>query len=371
MTARYDLVVIGAGIVGAACAEAASAAGMRVAVVECGTIGGGATAASMGHLVAMDGDPAELALCVYSLRQWARFAAWPEAEFRRCGTLWIARREAELAQVPARLAALAAAGVPAEAVDAHALYRLEPQLAPGFAGGLRVPDDAIVYPPRVAHRLIAEAQQAGAQIHAGVRAERLTDGGVLLGDGRMLAGTVLVACGNALGTLLPELPLRPRKGQLVITDRYAPLAQHQLIEMDYADAAHGDADSSISFNVQPRPNGQLLIGSSREYGSDDPALSLPLLRRMLQRAFEFLPALRELRAIRAWTGFRPATPDGLPYLGAVPGRPGVWVAAGHEGLGVTAAPGSARLLIDALLGHAPALDLTPYRPGRALAGAVA
>lgn len=361
---RHDLIVVGAGLVGAACVEAATAAGLRVAVVEAGAIGGAATAAAMGHLVAMDGDPAVLALCAYSQRWWERWASWPEAEFHRCGTLWLARSEAERARIPARLDQLAAAGVEAEAVDPRELYPLEPHLSVGLHGGLRVPGDAVVYPPRVAWRLIAEACRNGAERFAGVRAERLVDDGVRLADGRVLRGPVLVATGTALPELVPELPLRARKGQLVITDRYPPMVRHQLIEMGYTDAAHGDDDSSVSFNVQPRPNGQLLIGSSREYDNTDPSVSPSLLRRMLNRAFDFVPALRERRAIRVWTGFRPATPDGLPYLGPVPGRSGVWVAAGHEGLGITAAPGSARLVIDALLGRTPELDLAPYLPGR-------
>ncbi|TQV52871.1 D-amino-acid oxidase, partial [Xanthomonas perforans] len=93
----YDLIVIGAGIVGAACAEAAAGEGLRVAIVEPGPIGGGATAAAMGHLVAMDDDPAELALSAYSLRLWERFATLSDAEFSRCGTLWVARDARELA----------------------------------------------------------------------------------------------------------------------------------------------------------------------------------------------------------------------------------------------------------------------------------
>lgn len=362
----HDLIIIGAGMVGAACAEAAVAAGLRVAVVESGVIGGGASAAAMGHLVAMDGDPHELALCTYSLAQWQRWAAWPQAEYQRCGTLWVARSDEELKGVAARVDALAAAGVSAQAVDARALYELEPKLAAGMCGGMRVNDDAVVYPPRIAWRLIADACRDGAQLFGGVRASRLVERGVLLGDGRVLHGKVLVATGTALSELLPELPMRARKGQLVITDRYRPMLRHQLIEMGYAAAAHGGDAASVSFNVQPRPNGQLLIGSSREYDATSSDVSPLLLQRMLQRAFEFVPALQGLRALRSWCGFRPATPDGLPYLGAVPGRDGVWVAAGHEGLGITAAPGSARLVIDALLGNSPALALTPYLPDRAL-----
>lgn len=363
---RHDLIIVGAGIVGAACAEAAVAAGLNVAVVEAAVIGGGASAAAMGHLVAMDGDPHELALCSYSLAQWQRWAGWPEAEYQRCGTLWVARDETEFVDVAARVEALAAVGVSAQAVPARGLYELEPQLAPGLCGGMRVANDAVVYPPRIAWRLVTEACRDGARFFGGVRASRLVDGGVLLADGRLLQGQVLVATGTALPELLPELPMRARKGQLVITDRHRPLLRHQLIEMGYAAAAHGGDAASVSFNVQPRPNGQLLIGSSREYDASDNAVSPLLLQRMLQRAFEFVPALQRLRALRSWCGFRPASIDGLPYLGAVPGREGVWVAAGHEGLGITAAPGSARLVIDALLGRSPALALTPYLPARAV-----
>ncbi len=365
---RHDLIVIGAGIVGAACAEAAVAAGLRVAVVESGAIGGGASAAAMGHLVAMDGDPHELALCVYSLGLWQRWAPWPESEHQRCGTLWVAHEEAELEGVAARVEALAAVGVHAEALDARGVQALEPALASGMKGGMCVPDDAVVYPPRVAWRLIDAARVGGAQLFIGARAERLVDGGVRLADGRELRGPVLVATGVAVPELLPELPMRARKGQLVITERHRPLLRHQLIEMGYAAAAHGADAASVSFNVQPRPNGQLLIGSSREYDATGTEISLPLLRRMLQRAIGFVPALREVRALRSWCGFRPATADGLPYLGPVPGRRDVWVAAGHEGLGITAAPGSARLVVDALLGRAPALALTPYLPERAMQG---
>lgn len=367
----FDLIVVGAGIVGAACAAAAAHEGLTVAVVEPGPVGGGSTAAAMGHLVAMDDDPAELALSAYSLRLWERYAMLPEIEFSRCGTLWVARDERELAAVPARIARLAGAGLRAERVDARQLYELEPQLAPGLAGGMRVPDEAVVYPPRMARHLLDQAGAAGAQAWLGRRVVELLEHGVRLDDGTRLAGPVLVATGVALPQLLPELPLYPRKGQLAITDRYPGLIRHQLLELGYADSAHGDAERSVAFNVQPRPTGQILVGSSRESGVADREVSLPLLWQMLQRTFAFLPILRGLQGIRIWTGLRPATPDGRPYLGPLPGRRDVWVAAGHEGLGVTTALGSARLLVDGLLGRAPAIDPAPYLPARMLGGAPA
>lgn len=363
---HHDLIVVGAGIVGAACADAATAEGLRVAIVEPGPIGGGATGAGMGHLVAMDDDPAELALASHSQRLWERYAELPEAEFNRCGTLWVARGERELAGLPARIARLAAAGVNAEALNAAELRRLEPALSPGLAGGMLVTADAVVYPPRVARYLVQRAVARGASLALGRRVQRLDEEGVTLDDGSRLRGPVLVAAGCATSELLPQLPVRRRKGHLIITDRYTGALRHQVVELGYSDSVHDHGSPSVAFNVQPRFTGQILIGSSREFDSDDARVSRPMLRRMLARAFEFMPGLRALKALRAWTGFRPASVDGLPYLGAVDDTRRTWVAAGHEGLGVTTALGSAQLLLDLFLGRAPAIDPTPYSPIRVM-----
>ncbi len=362
----YDLIVIGAGIIGASCAQQALADGRKVAIVEADVAGGGVTAASMGHLVAMDDDPAELALSRYSIRLWDAFEGLAEAEYRRCGTLWVAADDEEMAAVPAKIARLRAAGVHAEAVDAAQLRELEPQLAPELVGGMLVPGEGVLYPPRAVDWLMARCRAAGATL-VRRRAVRLLDGGVELDDGSVLRGPVLVAAGGASAALLPELPMHPRRGHLVITDRYPGMVRHQVLELGYADSAHGDAEVSVAFNLQPRPTGQLLIGSSRERSASGREIHPPVLARMLARAFRYLPALRALQATRVWTGLRPCTRDGRPYIGAVPGRGGCWVATGHEGLGVTTALGTARLLLDLLDARAPEIDPSPYDPARVAA----
>ena len=360
---QFDLIVVGAGIIGAACAEQAVADGRKVAIVEPGVVGGAATAASMGHLVAMDDDPAEFALSRYSLGLWDSHEQRQEAEFRRCGTLWVASGEREMEAIPAKAARMATAGVHAEVVDAAQLRELEPALAPDMAGGLLVPDEAVVYPPRMARWLVEQCTRSGAALYQGRRVMRLLSSGVQLDDGSRLSGPILLATGLTTPDLLPQLRMHARRGHLVVTDRYPGRVRHQVLETGYADSAHGDDQVSVAFNIQPRPTGQLLIGSSREQASGQ-AVNLPVLRRMLERAFRFMPGLGTLQAIRVWTGLRPCTPDGRPYIGAVPGRDGLWVAAGHEGLGVSMALGTARLLCDLLDKRTPAIDPAPYDPAR-------
>lgn len=363
----FDLIVVGAGIVGASCAEAATAAGLKVCLVESHGIGGGTTAAGMGHLVCMTHDPAELALSRDSLQQWERFADHADAEFSRCGTLWVANSAEQASTIDTQVHQINAAGGSARAVDARELHLLEPMLAPGLSGGVLVSSEAVVYPPRVARCMVENALEHGLHLCLGRTVRRLrSGGGVRLDDGTRLTGPVLLATGCTTPRLLPQLPIRSRKGHLLITERHASL-HHQVLEMGYADSAHGNAASSVAFNVQPRPTGQILIGSSREFGVLDMDVEPAMVRRMLERAFVFMPALRHALAIRAWTGMRPATPDGRPCLGAMPGYQDVWVAAGHEGLGVTTALGSARLMLDLILHRPTAIDPAPYAPSRFLA----
>jgi len=122
--------------------------------------------------------------------------------------------------------------------------------------------------------------------------------------------------------------------------------------------------------VQPRPTGQLLLGSSRQFGEADTAVEPGMLARMLRRAVAYMPALSGLNAIRAWTGLRPATPDGLPLIGpagpfaAASMHPSLWLATGHEGLGVTTALGTAKLIAARMLGLPAPFDDHPYLPDR-------
>jgi D-hydroxyproline dehydrogenase subunit beta len=360
-----DLLVAGGGIVGCAVALEAARRGLAVTVAEPRQVGGGATGAAMGHLVVLDEDPAELALCCLSLRLWDEWRDDPAVDAVPSGTLWIASDDEEVAAAEDKRARLAGAGIRSEWLDGPALAAAEPMLRRGLRGALRVPDDSVVYPPGAALRFLDRARQQGVTVvAAGVRA--LPGGGAELTDGtRVFAPDVVLACGVATADLVPDLPIVPRKGHLVVTDRYPGLVSHQLVELGYLSSAHGRAAESVAFNVQPRSTGQILIGSSRQLTADEP-IDLAIVARMLARAFTYLPELRRLQALRIWTGFRPAPADGRPFIGPWPSRPGVWLATGHEGLGITTSLGTARLLVDQILGVTPAIDVAPYLPARAL-----
>lgn len=361
-----DVLVIGAGIIGAACAHELAQAGLSVHVVDA-RLGGG-TQTGMGHLVAMDTNAAELALSSTSLDVWRDWGprmneADPVCAYTACGTLWLAASDADMAEAERKQQRLHEQGVAATLLTAQQLAETEPALRKGLAGALRVPGDGLVYAPSAARWLLTHAPPR-LTVEA-VEVREIDARGVILGDGtRRDAGAVVLAAGLAATRLCDELPLYPKKGHLAITDRYPIAVRHQLVELGYLSSIQQREGAAIAFNVQPRPTGQLLIGSSRQLGETDPGVEPMILSRMLQRAIDYLPELSGMNIIRTWTGMRAATPDGLPLIGPHPSRDGLWLAVGHEGLGVTTAPATARLLTALMTGSATPVASKPFAASR-------
>ncbi|MCI4366032.1 MAG: FAD-binding oxidoreductase [Thermoplasmata archaeon] len=361
----YDLVVVGAGIVGAACAFEAARAGLTVAVVEATHPGGGATGAAMGHLVALDGSPAELALCRYSLALWRELApSLPgSVHYREAGTIWLASSESDLVEARHKQARLEREGIPSTLLGPDELSKAEPALRPGLEGGLLVPGDGRLDPVAATEFLLGETVRFGGTIYAGQGATGIEEGTVLRGkQASLTAETVLIAAGVDSGRLLKEIPVRPRKGQLLRIEPMPLSLDHQLVELGYGASIRTSEAISVAFNVHPASDGSWTVGASREWGSTDTTTSPSTVERILRRAERFLPSLGHATVAKSWAGLRPAMPDHLPWIGPLPGRKGVWVATGHEGLGITCSLGTARLVVDGLLGRPSPVPRDPYLP---------
>jgi D-hydroxyproline dehydrogenase subunit beta len=363
----YDVVIVGAGIVGAACADAFAGRGIRVAVVDRDVVGSGATAAGMGHIVVMDDSDAQFALTNYSQRLWQQMR--PElpddVEYEQAGTIWVAADEEEMTEVLRKRDYYQKRGVAVAVMDARQLKEAEPNLRDGLSGGLLVSGDAVLYPPCAARFLIGRAQQRGAKLKLGGSVVQISEGSVRLNDGQEIAGGIVVnAAGANAAELTAGIDVKKRKGHLVITDRYPGFLRHQLVELGYLKSAHSVSRDSVAFNVQPRRTGQILIGSSRQYGAEHKEVDQVMLANMVRRAQEYMPALGSMSAVRVWTGFRAATPDKLPLIGPCPGYKSVFLATGHEGLGITTSLGTARILVDQVTGSKPEIAVEPYLPSR-------
>jgi len=364
----YDVAIVGAGIVGAACADAFAERGLRVVVVDRDVVGGGATAAGMGHIVVMDDSDAQFALTNYSQRLWQQLM--PElpddVEYQQPGTIWVAADEEEMAEVFRKRDYYQKRGVAVDVLDHQQLQEAEPNLREGLAGGLLVGGDGVLYPPCAARFLMTRAQQHGAKLKLGAAVTQIAEQKVRLSDHQeILAEIVVNAAGANAADLTPAIAIKKRKGHLVITDRYPGFLRHQLVELGYLKSAHSVSRDSVAFNVQPRSTGQILIGSSRQYGAEHKEVDHSMLASMIRRAEEYMPALGMMSAVRVWAGFRAATPDKLPLIGPCPGYRSLWLATGHEGLGITTSLGTARILVDQLTGSRTAIAVEPYLPSRA------
>ncbi|MFF7308321.1 FAD-dependent oxidoreductase [Streptomyces sp. NPDC008137] len=371
-----DVVVVGAGVVGAACALYAARAGLDVVVVDRGAVAGGTTGAGEGNLLVSDKEPGpELELALLSARLWAELAQeglGRPVEYEAKGGVVVAGTDAALAGLQELAAGQRAAGVEAVPVPPDRLPDLEPYLAPGLAGAVHYPQDAQVMPALAAAHLLRASNArllTGREVTAVLRERGGAVRGVRTDRDDIHAPAVVNAAGTWGGEIAARadvsLPVLPRRGFVLVTEPLPPRVRHKVYAADYVgDVASDSAALQTSPVVEGTPAGPVLIGASRERVGFDRSLSLPALRALAAGATDLFPFLAEVRALRTYVGFRPYLPDHLPAIGPDPRAPGLLHACGHEGAGIGLATGTGRLIAQSLTGQAPDLDLGPFRPDR-------
>ncbi|MGP3963799.1 NAD(P)/FAD-dependent oxidoreductase [Nonomuraea sp. 3N208] len=372
-----DVIVVGAGVVGAACAYYAARAGLDVTVIDRGPVAGGTTGSGEGNVLVSDKEPGpELELAVLSNRLWRTLAGHGGFEFEAKGGLVVA----ETPEIQRQLTDLAAKqDVEHAVVASDALSDYEPHLAQGLAGGVYYPQDAQVQPMLAAATLLKHGADSygrgtlrlrlGAEVTGFVRSgERVT--GVRTTHGDVLGGAVINAAGTWGGEVAAlagvRLPVLPRRGFILVTEPLPePLIRHKVYTAAYVtNVASDSAGLETSAVVEGTVAGTVLIGASRERVGFDRTTSVPVLARLAAQAVALFPVLRSVRVIRSYCGFRPYCPDHLPVIGADPRAPGLYHACGHEGAGIGLAPATGHLLAQVVTGAQPDLDLRPFRPDR-------
>ncbi|HEY3733639.1 MAG TPA: FAD-binding oxidoreductase [Streptosporangiaceae bacterium] len=372
LPASADAVIIGAGLVGAATAARLAATGRRVCVIDRSGPLGGTTAAGEGNILLSDKAPGpELSLALRSLVLWRQFAGerGAEFEFEPKGGVVVARSPGQLDALREMAARQRAAGVEVTLLDPSGLHDAEPSLARQLAGGARYPQDCQVQPMAAAMAYLA----AGGRLTV-TRAEATGldhDGPVmrLVTDRGRIAAPVVVNCtgpwgGQVAGRLGSALPVRPRRGHILVTEPLPPLIRHKVYEADYvATVASDEEGTAYSAVVEGTASSTVLIGSSRDF-SPAGRPEARVLAELARRAVALFPFLSRARIIRAYTGFRPACADHLPVIGPDALVPGLYHATGHEGAGIGLAPATAELITALIDGTDPAVDPVPFAPAR-------
>ncbi|GII96625.1 NAD(P)/FAD-dependent oxidoreductase [Sinosporangium siamense] len=375
-----DVVVIGAGIVGAACAHYAAEAGLTVTVVDRGPVASGTTGAGEGNILVSDKEPGpELDLALLSATLWRELTdpAGPcalAAEYEPKGGLVVASSAGTMSVLADFASCQAKSGV--EHSVAADPREIEPDLTPKLAGGVFYPQDAQVQPMLATAALLARATRRGAaRLATGTEVTGLLRAGdrvagVRTERGDIHAGAVVNAAGTWGGEIAAmagtELPVAPRRGFILVTEPLVtPRIRHKVYTAAYiTDVSDDSAALATSAVVESTMAGTVLIGASRERVGFDRTPSVPALRTLAAQAVALFPGLADRHVIRTYCGFRPYTPDHLPVIGEDPHTPGLFHACGHEGAGVGLAPATGHLVARLLTGGAVPFDLTPFRPGR-------
>ncbi len=379
-------VVIGAGIVGASCARALALAGTEVTVMDRAAAASGTTSQGEGNLLVSDKAPGpELTLALNAAARWPALVReleeelgieFPSIEFEAKGGLVVSTTETGAAPLRVFAAVQAEAGVVANELTVAEARELEPDLNPAVTAAIHYPQDSQVQPLIAAEALLASARRHGTRVVQSVRLTGpiLDASGTLVGvtteSGDVRADAVVVAAGPWSGEVAAilgvSLPVRPRRGMVLVTSRMPQRIFHKVYDADYVGAVgSGEAALQTSAVVESTASGTVLIGSSREQLGFDARLRPDTITEIAAKAIRLFPFLAEHAVMRTYGGFRPYMPDHMPLIGPDPRLPGLWHATGHEGAGIGLAPVTGDLLAAMMLGTPPACDPAPYSLSRA------
>ncbi|MFJ1601640.1 glycine oxidase ThiO [Streptomyces sp. NPDC088261] len=370
-----DVLVVGGGIIGLVTAWRAAQRGLRTAVAD-PEPGGGAAQVAAGMLAAVTelhyGEETLLGLNLASAERYPAFVAELEAAsgrdtgYRTCGTLAVALDADDRAHLRELHGFQRRSGLSSEWLSGRECRRLEPMLAPGVRGGLRVDGDHQIDPRRLAAALVTACERAGVVFHRAF-ADRLTvvrdrATGVVLADGRALSADQTVLAGGSLSGRLAGLPtdvvppVRPVKGQvlrLTVPRPYAPFLSRSVRAVVRGSDVY----------LVPRENGELVVGATSEEQGWDTTVTAGGVYELLRDAHELVPGITELPFAEARAGLRPASPDNAPLLGPT-ALPGLHLATGHYRNGVLLTPVTGDAMADVLTtGELPEVA-RPFTPRR-------
>lgn len=365
-----DVLIMGGGIVGMSIAYFASRAGLSVTVLEKGEIAQGTSSRCDGNILVIDKEPGfDSLMSLESQKIIADLTRrLPLAfEYRAPGSIFVCETEDELSAARQWVDRQSALGLPFRMLDRADIREESPMFADDLAGGLECASDSTVNPYLLTYALAEGAKQHGADIRlrTEVRSIVRSEGegfAVETDRGRWLAGKLVNATGcwaPRLGRMVGlDIPIVPRKGHLIVAARQNPVGMRKVMEFGYLMSKFGGSRQvdeetdryGVALVFEPTESQNFLIGSSREFAGFDTTVRPEVIRAMARRAIRFYPGIADFQIIRTYTGLRPWTPDHLPIVSGVEAIPGYYIAAGHEGDGISLAAVTGKLMSELLAG---------------------
>jgi sarcosine oxidase subunit beta len=389
-THKTDVVVLGAGVNGLSTAYELCRRGKGVVLVDKVVMGAGASGSCDDMILLQSKKPG--ILLEMAFRSLERFrdlvGELPcDIEFENRGGTILIEDQTQLSTMEEFVASQNRFGLEVEIIDARRLRELQPHVSPHVIASTYSAWDSQVNPMQLMKAFLLGAQALGLRYISRTSPEKLTrhDGfwKVDLSNGQSIEAEAVVnatgAYANDVCRLLGfELPISPKKGQVMVTEALPPLgktnvwsAQYIVSKLKPELAKPGDGAAArfgLGFAFTGTHNGNYLIGSTRENVGFDKSTNPEALNLIAAQVRKFFPIVADANIIRTFAGLRPSTADGMPFLGEVPGHPGFFMAAGHEGDGIALAPVTGMFMADLVCGKTPEFDTGPFRVERAMAG---
>lgn len=366
---NFDVVVVGAGVIGTSSAYYLAKAGYRIALVDRGSVGSGTSSACGDALALQTKAPGpKMTLAAESVRMYHTLGEELDydLEFRNEGGMVTALTEPEVEHVHALVARLSAAGVPVQLLDGRGAREIQPALSPSLLASTYCPLDCHINPLRVSFAYARAAQRLGATVFQDAEVTGISVGGgkvqsVQTNNGPIGTHLVVNAAGAWSSSIAKmaglEVAVIPRKGQILVTEALPPTVKGRVFAARYLmsklgkSSPDGGADYSSGLVAGQQASGNFLVLSTREYVGFDTRSTARAVNDLAGQAAAMLPVLKGVHIVRAFAGLRPATPEGVPVIRRHPELEGMITASGHEGDGICLAPITGRLVVDLAQGR--------------------
>ena len=363
-----EVVVIGGGIIGGAIAYYAAKAGLAVTVVERGELASGTSSRCDGNILAIDKDPgfdSQMSLKSQELVHALSRELEHPFEYRAPGSILVCESEEEMAAAEEWVCRQKEAGLPFRMLDRADIRQESPYFADDLLGGLECATDSTVNPYLLTYALFEGAKRHGARVllrtevtdvkrnAAGQFLIRTTQGELTAKQAVNAAGVWAPMIGKMVGI---DIPIIPRKGHLIVASRQLPVGLRKVMEFGYLISKFGgrrnvDPETErygVALVFEPTESQNFLIGSSRQFVGFHTKVDFQVVRCMARRALRFYPKIGDFTLIRTYCGLRPWTADHLPIISRVEEVPGFFIAAGHEGDGISLAAVTGKVVSELL-----------------------
>ncbi|SFB14846.1 sarcosine oxidase subunit beta [Lentibacillus halodurans] len=379
-----DVVVIGGGIMGAAVAYYCSKAGIDITVLEKKEIASGTSSRCDGNILAIDKDPgfdSQMSLKSQQLVHELGKKLDIPFEYRNPGSILVCENDMEMEAAQKWVNQQQEAGLDFSMLDREDLRNESDYFADDLYGGLACKTDATVNPYMFTYAMFDSANKLGAKIHTNTEVINLSKDAsgqfvIETNNGSFTAHKVVNACGiwaPYIGEMVDvDIPIQPRKGQLIVASRQHPVGLRKVMEFGYLISKFGgkrqvDAITEkygVALVFEPTESQNFLIGSSREFVGFDVKVNHEITKNIAKRAVRFFPKMAEMTVIRTYAGLRPWTEDHLPIVSHVEEVPGFYVAAGHEGDGISLAAVTGKVIEEMISEQETSIPIDPLRIDR-------